>query len=361
MDNFNFKEVLEDTAKDFGHANIVIAGKTGVGKSTLINAIFEENIAETGIGEPVSQNFKEYKKNDFPISIFDTKGLELAGYRTILDELKEQIELRKSKDVKEHIHVAWYCINEISNRYEDGEVDFINELSKSIPVIVVFTQCYRSKKNELFDKVQVAIPNAKAVVRTLALPDPELNAFEQKGLKELVQMTSEVIPEGIRAAFVAAQKVDLELRRETARKWIAAAATSAGAVGAAPIPFSDAIALAPIQIGMLSKISSTMGLPMNEAFLKTMVSSAIGVVGGILVGRNIVTGILKLIPGAGTVLGGVISSTTAASLTTIMGEAYLSVLFKLISNKGSNLSPEEIASAYREELKHRKSSSSDNE
>ena len=39
-------------------ANIIIAGKTGVGKSTLINAIFGEKLAATGIGAPVTQNMK---------------------------------------------------------------------------------------------------------------------------------------------------------------------------------------------------------------------------------------------------------------------------------------------------------------
>ena len=34
--------------------NILIAGKSGVGKSSLLNYIFGEEVAETGAGKPVT-------------------------------------------------------------------------------------------------------------------------------------------------------------------------------------------------------------------------------------------------------------------------------------------------------------------
>lgn len=35
--------------------NILIAGSTGVAKSTLINAIFQENLDEMGQGRPITR------------------------------------------------------------------------------------------------------------------------------------------------------------------------------------------------------------------------------------------------------------------------------------------------------------------
>ncbi|NLH69727.1 MAG: hypothetical protein GX454_06060, partial [Brooklawnia sp.] len=36
--------------------NLAVLGATGVGKSTLINAVFGEDLARTGIGAPVTQH-----------------------------------------------------------------------------------------------------------------------------------------------------------------------------------------------------------------------------------------------------------------------------------------------------------------
>jgi len=46
----------------------------------------------------------------------------------------------------------------------------------------------------------------------------------------------EVVPEGQRRAFIAAQKVDIALKKKQSHLIVAGAATAAGAVGATPIP-----------------------------------------------------------------------------------------------------------------------------
>ena len=45
------------------HFNVLVIGKTGVDKSTLINGIFEFNEkdeAKTGNGKPITQEYGEY-------------------------------------------------------------------------------------------------------------------------------------------------------------------------------------------------------------------------------------------------------------------------------------------------------------
>ncbi len=66
MDNIDFgkliKEKVEEAYEERGHANVLIAGRTGVGKSTLINTIFQGNLAKTGQGRPVTENTRESPK-----------------------------------------------------------------------------------------------------------------------------------------------------------------------------------------------------------------------------------------------------------------------------------------------------------
>lgn len=84
VEDFNFeasvKDALREALRERGHVNILIAGSTGVGKSTLINAIFQGNLAVTGQGRPITPNTREIKKDGIPLSIFDSRGLEMADF-----------------------------------------------------------------------------------------------------------------------------------------------------------------------------------------------------------------------------------------------------------------------------------------
>ena len=54
---------MNQTYTNSSHFNVLLLGKTGVGKSTLINGIlgFTENEgAKTGNGKPITQNFDKF-------------------------------------------------------------------------------------------------------------------------------------------------------------------------------------------------------------------------------------------------------------------------------------------------------------
>ena len=357
MSDFSFddvKKAFNDAKNNIGKVNIALIGKTGVGKSTLINAVFNENLAETGIGRPVTQNFKEYSKEGSYINLFDTKGFELERYKDILDQLKTLISSRKTQDPSTHIHLAWFCINSTSNRIEDAEISFINELGALIPVIVVLTQSINPNK-ELFERIEIEAPNVKQIIRVLAM-DYEIEGMGVKaayGLDNLVDVSFQVIPEAFQAAFAAAQKVSVELKATSAWRIIHTSSAAAAAACAVPVPLSDAAMLAPIQVGMLAGISHVMGLDTSEAFLSTLVSSAAGVIGATYAGRLIFTNILKMIPGLGSAAGAVVGATTAVAITEALGRAYVSAL-RLLIEKGVSLTPEVLAETFTKMLKKEK-------
>lgn len=80
---------IADKIKNLKTLNIIVAGKTGVGKSTLINAVFREKLAETGMGKPVTDHMCKITKKGISLAIYDTRGFELS--REVQTEVKKEV------------------------------------------------------------------------------------------------------------------------------------------------------------------------------------------------------------------------------------------------------------------------------
>lgn len=353
------KQELEKALKQRGKVNILIAGKSGVGKSTLINAVFQGNLAETGDGRPVTKTTREIKKEGVPLSIFDTRGLEISEYKNTVQELEKLIQDKgKSEDPNQHIHIAWLCVMEDSRRIEDAEIKLTEMLDKYIPVICVVTKSVSD--NGFRQTVQELLPQTRNVVRVLA-KDTVLDGgykIPAMGLDSLVELTMTLVPDTQRDAFAAAQRVSLNHKRQRAHGVVASAALAAGGFGAAPLPFADALAIVPIQVSMLAGISAVWGLPLSTAFLGMLVSGALTGSAGTVAGRAAVGSLIKLIPGAGSVVGGAINAGVAATLTTAFGEAYIASLYVLTKDNPDRIpKAEEIRDEFLRQLKAAKKES----
>jgi uncharacterized protein (DUF697 family) len=225
-------------------------------------------------------------------------------------------------------------------------------LAEFMPVVGVVTKAQSDKGFKA--EVQRWLPQARNVVRVRAIPDEldDGHYLPPSGLVELVQLTMELFPEGQKRAFVAAQKADMALKRQRSHMIVGTAAASAMGIGAAPIPFADAVLIVPIQIAMVAGITATYGLSLSEGFLSSLVASTIGSAAATLSGRAIVGGLLKLIPGVGSIVGGTISGATAVAITTAFGEAYIAALdFLFTKHGGEPPSQQEILEEVRKRLR----------
>ena len=92
------KKIVSENAeknKLVKHLNIILAGPTGAGKSTLINKILNligENAIKTAIGAPCTMGEPKYYESEAVplLRLADSRGIEKTNYR--VEELSESME-----------------------------------------------------------------------------------------------------------------------------------------------------------------------------------------------------------------------------------------------------------------------------
>lgn len=329
-------KAINDKIKNLKHLNIIVVGKTGVGKSTLINSVFREKLAETGMGKPVTTHMRKITKKNYPLAIYDTRGFELG--KNAQDEVKKEVVdvIRKGiaeNDVNKAIHCIWYCINTMSNRVEPEELKWIREFSKEnqitqVPVFVILTQSLSKKKaNEMRNIILNENLDVKQVIPVLAekyeLDDRPIQPY---GLDRLIQAMSEALPDSLQDTLQNVQIASLDEKKRRANSAIAAAVTLAVGVSSTPIPLTDCAMLIPIEITMISGITAIFGLEVSKSVIMGFLSSTIGASGATVLGKTIVANLMKLIPGGGTIGGIAISTATAGVITAALGETYLMIM-----------------------------------
>ena len=329
----SFRSEFDKQASSMGRFNLGVFGKTGVGKSTLINAVFGEEVAATGIGAPVTQGSKLYSGVHGSLGLVDTRGLEMGrDDKDVLKDLKKFVNERRALPLNEQLHAAWYCVRALDRRFEESEAAFIRALDAlDVPVMLVFTQVPVRDGQFHPDAVALALHVesldlpivGERPFMTYALRD-QFAGQPAYGLIELLNATFLVAPDAVHAALAAAEKIDLDAKARQAQRQIATSVAASAAATAVPIPFSAAALLVPIQLAMMSRIAQLYAIPFDRAAVMAIVSTTLATSAG----RNAAAGLLKMIPGAGMVAGGVINASVASGFTLAMGHAWLAVVQK---------------------------------
>lgn len=184
------------------------------------------------------------------------------------------------------------------------------------------------------------------------------------GLPKATELSRQLPKKAIYAKFnmntAAKNRFDADISRSLFRrkKRRAQAATVAAAgEGAAPIPFADCALLIPTQISMIATITVLFGFDVNKSVITALLSSSIGAGGATLLGKTVVTNLIKLIPGAGTFIGGAISAATAGVIKAALGEAYIGIMELVskgdmsIDDLDSKKGKETMSTLFTEQLK----------
>ena len=133
------------------YLTVMLVGKSGVGKSTLINGLLklsDKDKAETRAGNFVTTKIEAYQSKSVPfLRLVDTRGIELNvgfGAEEVKKETENYIkEQYKTFNPNNFVQCIWYCIT--GTRFEKAEIDLLNSLRNSygeqqIPIIIVYTQ-----------------------------------------------------------------------------------------------------------------------------------------------------------------------------------------------------------------------------
>lgn len=139
--------------------NVLILGKSGAGKSSLLNYLWGIDRAETGIGKPVTEKGQTgihthdpVKLNGHDIVISDSWGLEADKADEWLKTVMPALEKHEaSPNVEDWFHTVIYCIGASGARIEPFETrEVVSRLQKAgHTVIFALTKADRASKEEL--------------------------------------------------------------------------------------------------------------------------------------------------------------------------------------------------------------------
>ncbi|MGI6545928.1 MAG: GTPase [Fastidiosipilaceae bacterium] len=315
--------------------NVLVIGNSGVGKSTLINAVLGKEYAKTSWG-PVGTTgeLELYEVDDVPFRIIDTVGFEpsfIKARQAISAVKKWSRKSAKNDHENSGINVIWFCVDGTSRKLFPKSIKDLSKATamwKSVPLVVVITKSYSVPEreqniemvNSVFAKEKIFSENLRKIVPVVASPYVlnDTAYAPPDGILELIDITNEVMPEGVKGGAKDIAKFKLTRKRALSQTTVGAATVAGVVVGAVPIPFSDALLLGPtegVMFNALAQIYEVNKEEKSKQLINSMVQA--GTVG---VAAKITLSSLKAIPGINLAVS-VLNAIVAGVMIALLGEA----------------------------------------
>lgn len=333
-----YEEMIRDEWEKFCKnkplPNIMLLGATGCGKSSLINFVFGKELAFVNDVSRGTTDFETYwgRKHGISINLIDSRGYETEdgrgeSFSSYYDSIVRKMDESRKADPLKKIHIVWYCISIAAERVQPYDTQIIQRLLKDSElqgrVAVLLTKSDEDDENggtaESFKQVITTdVGRNVPVFRVSTYPGLKLD------LDDLMLWSANQLDDvDMKEAFIASQMPSLKAKRESAAARIGVYSATAATVAVVPIPVSTSAVLTPLQVTMAAHIIRIYGM---ESF--TSISSAL--LGDVIVsnlGRTLAGELLKLVPAAGQLIGGVINASVASLITSALGFAISEICY----------------------------------
>jgi uncharacterized protein (DUF697 family)/GTPase SAR1 family protein len=271
--------------------NILVCGKTGVGKTSLIQAVTHHGVVpDSAIGDAqaTTEGFDLYKTEI--ANFIDSEGMNPGTQSVddyadfILDEVLERLD---SDEAENLIHTIWYCIDGSGGRIQNADAKLIQTFSDKVLLVVTKSELMRKGQiEEMMNSLCELIARDHIVM---------VSASNRTGLKQLVSQTESMSESAMNNA-----EEELESFRDRwndyyhdmksswqagnaaeADEYINWAAGRAAAIAMIPLPLADVAPLIANEVYMIYRLAEVYGMAITE----TVVTMLLGCAGGSIVGK----------------------------------------------------------------------------
>lgn len=313
--------------------NVLVLGNSGVGKSTLINAVIGDDVAKTSFGtRGTTEELDIYESPDVPFRVIDSIGFEpspIKSMRAVYAVRKWSRLSAKDGNENTRINVIWFCVDGTAAKLFPETIRNLSNavrMWKSVPIIAVITKSYsQPDRARNIDMVREAFRgtrverNLRAIVpvvaQTYIINETAFAAPE--GITDLIDATMRAMPEGMQGGARDLMQFKLARKRALAQGLIGVSVVAGATVGAVPIPIADSLVLSPLELAELNGLARLYEIDKHEDS-KQFLDSIVQVGTASVVAHSAISAI-KAIPGI-NIAASVLNAVVAASIIAALGE-----------------------------------------